>query len=128
MGKQTMLDVVFDTGSDWLVIEGASCSNCSGDTYNIEPALRSGQATQLTISAHEREYGSAKVVGREYSDTVCIELASCVFNFRFFYVESQTGLAEPVDGILGLSRSRPMILGSKNGAEIGPLYVLALSS
>ena len=35
MGKSKMLDVVFDTGSDWLVIEGADCSNCGGDKYNI---------------------------------------------------------------------------------------------
>ena len=91
--------------------------------------MNSGQAKKLTINEQMREYGSAKVVGHEYSDTVCIELASCVFNFRFFYVESQEGLAEPVDGIMGLSRSKPMILGSKNdGSEIGPLYVLALST
>ena len=42
MGAQTPLDVVFDTGSDWLVIEGATCTNCRGDTYDIVPALKSG--------------------------------------------------------------------------------------
>lgn len=59
---------------------------------------------------------------------MCIELASCVFNFKFFYVESQEGIAEPIDGILGLARSRPMILNSNEANEIGPLYVLALTS
>jgi hypothetical protein len=28
MGKLTKMDVVFDTGSDWLVAEGANCTNC----------------------------------------------------------------------------------------------------
>ena len=28
MGRFTPLDVVFDTGSDWLVIESTECENC----------------------------------------------------------------------------------------------------
>jgi hypothetical protein len=30
----TRLDVVYDTGSDWLAIEGISCSTCTGDAYD----------------------------------------------------------------------------------------------
>ena len=37
MGKETQLDVVFDTGSDWLVIESQSCKSCEGDRYDISP-------------------------------------------------------------------------------------------
>ena len=28
MGKLSMMDVVYDTGSDWLVVEGSTCTNC----------------------------------------------------------------------------------------------------
>ena len=28
MGRYTPLDVIFDTGSDWLVIESHECLNC----------------------------------------------------------------------------------------------------
>ena len=35
MGKYSLMDVVYDTGSDWLVVEGATCSNCEGNTYDI---------------------------------------------------------------------------------------------
>ena len=34
MGGNTLMDVVYDTGSDWLVVEGSTCSNCEGNTYN----------------------------------------------------------------------------------------------
>ena len=35
MGKLTKMDMVYDTGSDWLVVEGATCSNCEGNKYDI---------------------------------------------------------------------------------------------
>ena len=34
MGGNTKMDVVYDTGSDWLVIEGNECSACEGNVYN----------------------------------------------------------------------------------------------
>ena len=34
MGGNTYMDLVYDTGSDWLVVEGSDCSNCQGNTYN----------------------------------------------------------------------------------------------
>lgn len=92
MGYSTELDVVYDTGSDWLVIEGSSCVTCQGDKYDITDSLLNGHAYRKTISSSEREYGSAKVVGREYTDTVCIGLRHCVNSFRFFLVEQQEGL------------------------------------
>ena len=36
MGGTTKMDVVYDTGSDWLLIEGSLCENCEGeDGYDI---------------------------------------------------------------------------------------------
>jgi len=45
MGGVTTLDVVYDTGSDWLVIESHTCTNCEGDTYN--PAVSTGDPKKV---------------------------------------------------------------------------------
>lgn len=57
MGGNTKLDVVYDTGSDWLVVEGNTCSNCQGDTYN--PANSEGSPIKVASTESERNYGSA---------------------------------------------------------------------
>lgn len=88
MGKLSKMDVVYDTGSDWLVVEGSECSNCEGNTYDIEPSIEAGEANALTDSSSERNYGSASLVGREYTDTVCILFTACVDAFEFFLIES----------------------------------------
>jgi hypothetical protein len=28
------MDVIYDTGSDWLVMEGKNCTNCDDNTYD----------------------------------------------------------------------------------------------
>ena len=28
------MNVVFDTGSDWLVVQGSTCDNCEGGKYD----------------------------------------------------------------------------------------------
>ena len=39
MGMLTKMDIVYDTGSDWLVVEGSECTNCEGNTYDIGPSV-----------------------------------------------------------------------------------------
>ena len=123
MGKITKMDVVYDTGSDWLVVEGSQCSNCEGNTYDIQPSLDSGEAVQLTDTTSTREYGSASLTGKEYTDTVCILFTACVSNFEFYLIESQSGIREPIDGIMGMSRNKPFHIQPESGNNSGPLYV-----
>ena len=78
MGKTKSLDVVFDTGSDWLVIESINCNTCEGDKYNIKQSLDAGVAKKIGLKDSERVYGSARIAGREYTDTVCITLDKCI--------------------------------------------------
>ena len=124
MGGNTLMDVVYDTGSDWLVVEGNSCSSCEGNKYN--PANSESTAEKQSGGISERNYGSASLTGYEYKDRVCLQLDSCLDDFEFFLIESQTGIAEPIDGILGLARNNAFHIAPDNGNTSGPLYVEAL--
>lgn len=128
MGKLSKMDVVYDTGSDWLVVEGADCGGCEGNTYNIGPSLDSGIAEQKSDEQSTRSYGSAELKGYEYTDTVCILFSACVENFEFFYIEEQRGIREPIDGIMGLSRNNPFILAPDLDNKTGPLYIEHLAA
>lgn len=62
--------VVYDTGSDWLVVESSTCSSCLGTNYDV---TTSTDSTQVATSVSERLYGSASLDGMEYTDKVCIK-------------------------------------------------------
>ena len=126
MGGTKMLDFVYDTGSDWLVVEGSNCSNCEGDTYNV--ADSEGSPSQVNASQTTREYGSASLTGYEYNDKVCVALGSCLNSFEFFLIDSQVGIAEPIDGILGLSRNNAFHVAPEGGNTSGPLLVEHLAA
>ena len=128
MGKLAKMDVVYDTGSDWLVVEGSDCTNCEGNTYDIGPSVDAGQAIAVSNEQSNRSYGSAELIGQEYTDTVCILFSACVEGFEFFLIESQRGISEPIDGIMGMSRNMPFYLDPEGGNITGPLYVEALAN
>lgn len=123
MGKLSKMDVVYDTGSDWLVVEGADCDNCEGNKYNIEPSLDQGIAAATSNTVTQRSYGQATLWGKTYTDTVCILFSACVENFEFFYITNQEGIKEPIDGILGMARDKPFHLSPEKGNTSGPLYI-----
>ena len=45
MGKREMMDTVIDTATDMIAMQGAECRECSGETYDIQNNLSSGDAT-----------------------------------------------------------------------------------
>ena len=52
------LELIFDTGSDWLVLETDFCESC------IAPVFQSGLSTTYSIlepKIYSREYGSASI-------------------------------------------------------------------
>ena len=102
------MDVVPDTGSDWMLVEGTDCKSCAGDKFNAEI---SGEREKVTKKS-ERKYGSVIFWGSEYRDKVCLvqNEEACENMFRFFLIEKSKarhhykGIREPIDGIMGLSR------------------------
>ena len=126
------MEVVYDTGSDWLTIEGRLCTKCGGNTFDQAGSstfqfLESQQSTELA-------YGSASLKGLRASDKVCLPINSdqsegaCLSKFEFFYVSEQAGLTDRIDGVLGLSRSYlPPGLMADDWRGIGPLYVKELA-
>jgi len=56
------MEVVYDTGSDWLVIEADDCKNCHGTRFH---ASKSSTFKTLTQDEGKREYGSALLKGYE---------------------------------------------------------------
>ena len=87
MGKYNITDikVVFDTGSDWLVIPGTNCSNCEGNRYN-----GANQSIPTVGHPSHRQYGTASLFGQEYTDKVCLGEGadhSCVEEFEYFLIE-----------------------------------------
>jgi len=80
------MDVIYDTGSDWLAVEGSTCSTCEGNKYN---GTTSGKKVGTVLST--RNYGSAILTGYTYEDRVCVADVKCVNNFNYFLIESQKG-------------------------------------
>ncbi|MFO0002362.1 MAG: pepsin-like aspartyl protease [bacterium] len=63
-------NVVFDTGSDWLVIESSKCKTCQGpQRYEVS---QSRNFKQLGMEVSELYYGSATLAGYKVSDQVCL--------------------------------------------------------
>jgi hypothetical protein len=122
MGKFTPMDVVFDTGSDWVVIKSDQCESCVGDRYDLSSSVI------VNDEISTRQYGSAFFKGKEYKDTVCILLSACAFNFEYFAIFEERGFShKSIDGILGLGRSNSIFMDSPDGLrESGPLFLAGL--
>lgn len=123
--KQQALDVIYDNASDWLVLEGAACTNCDGTTYDIESSTA---ARQVGIDYSQRSYGKTTMSGTEWVDRVCATANACINEFEFFLIYQQEGLKDPVDGVLGLARNQPFYLNREEGINRGPSYMMALEN
>jgi hypothetical protein len=79
------MKVIYDTGSDWLLIEGRDCDNCKGSKYDSNTSSYF-KTTKITIT--EKEYGSfVHVEGRESQDQVCLKSFSlCMDPLDFFLI------------------------------------------
>lgn len=116
--------MVWDTGSDWLVIESVECDTCIPPVYDytLNPSTYSKQYG----SESSRNYGSTSTKGYLANDRICLSASSkadltdkrqaCVDGFRFFMITWQEGMND-IDGILGMTSDY------ENG---GPLFIKSL--
>ena len=81
------MDLLFDTASDWLAVEGGTCINCSDNKYDITENLKNGYAVYIESGPEELSFGSETWSGRTYTDTFCLDFSSCVHDFEFFLIE-----------------------------------------
>lgn len=111
------LEVIYDTGSDWMAIEAKECETCLNNTYDADESIT---YERVNATLGERRYGSAVLNGYESRETAALDNYGIVEveRFRFFEIVQQTGLLEYIDGILGLSRKM-----STSAYVTGPLYI-----
>ena len=128
MGGISKMDVVYDTGSDWLVVESGTCSNCEGNTYDISAAVESGQAVKTNPTMTDRNYGSASLSGYEPAELAVTYTVSAVSSSDAFQPDPVTGAlsieAENNDGSTagtGAAAGASWQPGSSSGASTGPL-------
>ncbi len=117
------MDVVFDTGSDWLLVEGSSCASCDGSTY--DPS-KSSNSRKVGAQESQRVQGAMQLSGIEWTDTVCVTDLACIEDFEYFLISKQTNMREPIDGFMGLARNKPFYLRPEEGVNRGPSYMMAL--
>jgi hypothetical protein len=122
MGESyTPVDLVFDTGSDWLAVESFDCEMCEGNTFNAD---FSGKQVNSTMSL--RQYGSISLTGYEYRDKACVSFDQCIDNFLYMAIVNWDQ-REPVDGMLGLARNYGFFNRSAAlSQDPGQLFILEL--
>lgn len=67
--RQSM-NVVWDTGSDWLVMEVTECDTCKEPKY--DPSQNPDSHLPIPNSEGVRDYGSTSTDGFQAFDTVCL--------------------------------------------------------
>jgi len=63
------MNVIYDTGSDWLTIETDFCTNCIAPVFNTSA---SSTYTNKSSSIFSLKYGSASLTGYSALDTVAL--------------------------------------------------------
>jgi len=126
------MNVVWDTGSDWLVMELEECETCKAPKY--DPSQNPDSYKPIPGTEVVRDYGSTSTEGFLATDKVCLpefnketDEMGCIEGFKLFMINWQKGMDE-IDGILGLmSNSKNPITDApypENG--YGALFVPAL--
>lgn len=97
------MSMVWDTGSEWSVIQGYTCDSCHL-TYDYSGQV-GNSFTVVDSKLTSINYGSAKTKGFKAMDTICLQRnpSTCVNNESIFVVTEQRGFEKTFHGIQGLS-------------------------
>ena len=66
-----MMELVYDTGSDWLTVEGDTCADCEGSRFIHSDSLTFNYVED-DEGVFDLEYGSAVLTGQKATDDVCM--------------------------------------------------------
>jgi hypothetical protein len=116
-------NVLFDTGSDWLVLEGKDCKNCKDNKYdpNTSSYFQEGGGIEKYLS-----YGTfMSVTAKRVQDQVCLKSFSlCVEPVSFMLASEQNGINAMLDGILGMAPGfKPRGDKLPSDFKTGPLFL-----
>ena len=102
--EQQKLGVIWDTGSGGLAIGTSECSNCIGDTFQIEQSTSFAWVEPAEFKTTKYQDGTT-LEGRWATDQTCATSGaggSCAFDFKFNAIKSQYKLVDYSNGIIGL--------------------------
>jgi len=99
------LSVLFDTGSDQLLVPGASCVSAACGTHRHYDESKSKTVrNQTELVPREVQFGSGTAVGYEQEDRVCLGGSCARVQFLEVLQESDDPFGHAgFDGVLGLS-------------------------
>ena len=74
--------MIWDTGSDWLVVETSDCTDCIGDTFDVDASTsfaKNDPTETISITLGD----GTQLTGDIATDKACItqDDASCIDNF-----------------------------------------------
>jgi len=79
--SQKILDVIYDTGSDWLVVDTDFSSNCHDPVYNTRSST---DYRRVSRSKMYQEYGSASIEGYNVTDSISVGGGTYLPDFPWF--------------------------------------------
>lgn len=104
MGSQNeKLTVIYDTGSDWLVVDTDFCPTCHQPVFKTAQSSTYANVSNTIIN---QVYGSANLYGVSATDSVSPTpyVSTRLSSFNFLAMTAHVGIQETFDGILGMCR------------------------
>lgn len=65
---------ILDSATEFVAIEGHECAACSGQTFDIRPGLKKGDAG-IAADFSDVPYGLSQIKGKWGFETICIALS-----------------------------------------------------
>jgi hypothetical protein len=97
------MQVVFDTGSEWLVLATDLCLDCQHQTFHSQNSSTFEAGQDFTTL----DYGSDLFIGYESQELVCFTQEYCAQNMTFLATTNATGFSDRVAGIVGMTSGSP---------------------
>ena len=106
-------NVIFDTATDLVAINGHLCQDCPGPFYSVFFGIMNGTADLVSRETKNVEYGESNLQGYDMTGMICIDQQQsklCLEEFPYLYLTKQDIFNENVSGVIGLARPRPFHL------------------